>query len=492
VSQQSTVPPLPVRSLTPTIDPRLVELVLLGLLMILLVAQLLSYPPTDDADRDGYVAYANHLLANGSRLPDSRLLPAYPWFLSIASKVTGVPPARAAYWTQIVLTVAFVAVTWRAIRRLTGPFIALLFLGIVAAPSYFARMAVVVHPDALLMIVFVPVLLATTWWILALERPGGWLWLAPIGIGLYVLQALHPRMSILALLLVPALAVGLLVERSFQPLMAKTKLMPATYRALSLMVVGLMAFGAVDGLLDTGARAFVGATAQYRVVTFLSPGATSVADQRIEAAKLRFREVEGQPIERARFMSYQTFSLPNELPIEDVRAVWRERLRSHPFQYALSVLNDLRLGHYFVARPFVPFFPNLDRVPIFRAPYPPDDGSLRSTLFRWTGLSVLEQEPYPANYPLQIETLYALIRVVAVWTLVAIGLWQVSVQSRGITVAIVTLFGLYVLVTAATSTIDARDVLPFVTLIYLAEAVGLAWLAQLLVRVGSDTWNWRD
>jgi hypothetical protein len=258
------------------------------------------------------------------------------------------------------------------------------------------------------------------------------------------------------------------------------------------MVVGLMAFGAVNGLLDTGARAATGATAQYRVVTFLPPGATSIADQRIEAAKQRFRDVEGMPIERARFMSYRTFSLRDELPLEDVRAVWRERLRSRPHVYVLSVLDDLRLSHYLVARALVPFFLDVDRLPLDRVPYPKDEDGPRSTVFRWTGLMVMDQPPFPATFPLQIEIVLALIRVLAVWGLLAIGLWQVYLQSRGITVTVMILFAMFLLVTAATSTVDARTVLPFVMLIYLAEAVGVAWVAQLLVRVGSDSWNWRD
>ena len=63
---------------------------------------------------------------------------------------------------------------------------------------------------------------------------------------------------------------------------------------LAVAVVGLLVFVVVDRLLDTGARAYNADVPLYRVVIFLPPADTSPAEQRIEAAKARFREQEGE------------------------------------------------------------------------------------------------------------------------------------------------------------------------------------------------------
>lgn len=453
----------------------------MGLLFVVLVAQLLSYPPTDDPDPDGFVSYAQQLLATRA-LPESRRLPGYPAFLAVLSGLSPRPIARNVYWVQMALTVGFMVAAWAAVRRWTGPLTAALFLGIVAAPSFFARMSVVMLPDALYTMLFLPVFLAICWWALDARPRGGWLWLAPFAVGLFVLQTLRPTTAALTLLLLPALCIGLLAQERLNR--TYTALWPAVVRVAALGMVSLVVFVAVDRLLDTGARAYNATVPLYRVVIYLPPATDSPAEQRIEAAKARFRELEGQPIERARFLTYLTFKFYDELPLEDVQAVWLARLRAHPFRYLGSVLEDLRLGHYLLARTIVPFFLDLDRVPLFRVLYPQDDGSERSRLFRQTGLTVLEREPYPASFPLQTEALQAALRVLAVWGLIALGVWQLGRRYPGQTATLTTLAALFVLMTAATNTVDARYLLPFMPLVYLAQAAGLVWIARSLLAAG--------
>jgi hypothetical protein len=50
-----------------------------------------------------------------------------------------------------------------------------------------------------------------------------------------------------------------------------------------------------------------------------------------------------------------------------------------------------------------------------------------------------------------------------------------------LTIAVGMLGLLFVLTLAATSTVDSRELLPFVPLVYLAQAVGLTWIIEAMV-----------
>jgi hypothetical protein len=456
----------------------LVELTVVGLLLAALLTQLLWYPPTDDPDPDGFVTYTQQMLATGS-LPESRRLPGYPVFLALASKLSARPLANNVYWLQLALMLAFSAAAWAVVRRWGGPLTAALFLAILAAPSFFARMSVVMLPDFIYALLFLPVFLAMVWWVLALRQRGGWVWLALFAVGLFVLQALRPTTAPLTALLLPALGVGWLSQRWTGRSVARLRDVLA--RGVALTVVALVVFAAVDRLLDTGARAYNATVPMYRAVIFLPPASDSPAEARIEAAKARFAQSEGQPIERARFQTYPRFRFYDEMRLEDVAAVWRDRLLAHPGRYLLSVWDDLRLGHYLLARTMVPFVLDLDRVPLFQVLYPPDDGSPRSQVFRRTGLILLEREPYPAMFPVQVEVAQAILALVAVWGLSGLGVWQLGRIAPGLTATFAVLGLLLVLMTAATNTVDPRYLLPVMPLVYLAEATGLAWIVRRLL-----------
>ncbi len=464
--------------------PSIVEGVLVTLLSIMLVLQLLDYPVTDDPDPDGYVTYANHLTATGTLLPDSRRLPGYPAFLSLVSKLSSRPLARNVYWVQLGLYVVAVLAAWLVIRRLFGPLTALILLGIVAAPCYFSRMSVVMLPDVPYTILWLPIFVLIGWWVVVDDPPGGWTTLIPLGVGLFALQAIRPTTMPLALLFVPALILAIWFARgdeSAYGIRFRWGRGPALWRVAGLFGVVIIVAVVSDLLLDTGARAYNVDVLAYRVSIFLPPATNTPADERIEAAKGHFREVEGEPIEQARFLTYRTFVFYDELKREDVLAVWQGRLLARPFLYVGSILDNLRLTHYLIARRLVPFFLDLGHMSLFVEYFPRDDGSPAAALFRRTGLLVMEQQPFPANYPVAVEAAWALLRLATVWGLAGLGVWQLGRRMPELTIAMTILGALFVLTTAATNTADVRYVLPFVPLVYLAEAIGLAWLVEAMV-----------
>lgn len=462
----------------------LVEVGLAIGLVLLLVGQMLSYPATEDPDPDGYLSYARHLLDTGTLLPDSRRLPGYAAFSAVAWAALGRSAQQSVYWAQLGLTTLFVTGLWVWLRPRIGRLPALLLLGILAAPCYFTRLSVVMLPDAVFSMLWLPVTLASCWWALA-ERPrGGWWMLVPLALGLLLLQTLRPNAAPTAILLVASLGTAYVVERVLRRRYDPTRLAaPRQFwpRLGGLLAVAVLAFVATDRLLDTGARAYNSDVIGYRVAVYLPPATDAPEERRIEAAKERFRAVEGQPIEDARFLSYPTFRFYEEIDRRDVAAVWIPRLLAHPGTYLASVGRDLLLNHYLLARRVVPFFFDLERVPLFVQHYPLNDGSLAARLFRSTGLLVLEQPPFPTHFPFEVELLGALARLVAVWGLLLLGARVLARRYRPLVVAFGILLGLCVLLPAATNTADPRYLLPFAIPVYVTQAVGLAALIRLLL-----------
>lgn len=462
----------------------LVEVGLAVGLLALLVGQLLGYPATDDPDPDGYVSYARHILDHGTLLPGARRLPGYPTFVAAAWAALGRSAQQSVYWVQLGLATLFVVGLWLWLRPRIGRLAALLLLGILAAPAYFTRMAVVTLPDALFSMLWLPVTLASCWWVLADRPRGAWLPLVPIGFGVLLLQAIRPNAVPIAILLVVALGVAYVGERALgRPYDAPRLAGPRSFWAklAALLAVALVVFVVADRLLDTGARAYNADVVAYRVVVYVPPASDAPEEQRIEAAKERFGAIEGQPIEDARFLTYPTFRFYEEIDRRDVAAVWLARLLAHPGTYLVSVGRDLLLGHYLLARRVVPFFTDLERVPLFIQYYPPNDGSPAARLFRSTGIVVLERPPFPTHFPLAVELLTALTRLVAVWGLLLLGAWTLARRYRPYVVAFGVLLGLGVLLTAATNTVDPRYLLPFAIPVYATQAVGLAALARALL-----------
>jgi len=474
------------------------EVVLALGLLALLVGQLLGYPATDDPDPDGFVTYARHILGTGTLLPESRRLPGYAAFSALAWAALDRPPQQSVYWAQLALTTAFLGGLWLWLRPRIGRLPALLFLGIVAAPSYFARLAVVMLPDAVFSMLWLPVTLASCWWALADRPRGGWLWLLPIAAGQLFLQALRPNAAPMAVLLAGSLVVVYVAERLARRRVSDRfngsvgrkpsvpPLRPFVARAGALVGVAVLAFVAADRLLDTGARAYNLGVVGYRVVVYLPPASDSPAERRLEEAKARFREIEGGEIEDARFLSYRRFQFSSEMDRADVEQVWLPRLLARPDLYVASVGRDLLLNHYLLARRVLPFFVDLPRIPLFVQQYPPNDSSPQSRLFRATGLLVLDAPPLPEHYPFAVEAGRAVGTLVAVWGLLLLGAWRLAQRHRPLVVTFGVLLALSVLMSAATNTADPRYLLPFALPVYAAQAVGLAELLRLLGRRSVD------
>jgi hypothetical protein len=146
----------------------------------------------------------------------------------------------------------------------------------------------------------------------------------------------------------------------------------------------------------------------------------------------------------------------------------------------LSVVNDLRLGHHMLARRFVPYYTDISRIELFVAFYPRNDGSTEGNLFRRTGLIILDRKPLPAHYPHRVDTTLAIVQLVSVWGLLGTGVWRVWRRDGALVIAFGMALLLFVVGMAATNTVDSRYLLPFATLIYLGQAIGVAWIAQWL------------
>ena len=116
------------------------------ILAVLLVMQLLAYPVTEDPDPDGYVTYARHLQSTWSLL-DHRRLPGYPFFLAVVDSIGPSMMHVDVYWGQVGLYLLWVAALWFWIRRLVGPLVALVFLALLAAPSFYTHSATVMLAD---------------------------------------------------------------------------------------------------------------------------------------------------------------------------------------------------------------------------------------------------------------------------------------------------------------------------------------------------------
>lgn len=465
-----------------------------GVLVVLLIAglllQALGYPFTDDPDPDSYVSYANHILETGSLHPGSTRLPGYPAFLALVSLVGTAPLAQKVYWVQLGLAVLFVLGAWAAVRHWVGALAALLFLTIVAAPNYFIRMSVTMLPDVLYSALLVPLLVVIGWWTLTPTVRGRWLWLLPLVVWLFVAQAIRPTTFLLTAVFGPSLALGYLLERRLRGAGRLPALVTLLVRLGAVTALAFVVFVAADRLLDTGARTYNANTFAARVVVFLPPASDSPEEQQIEAAKRRFQEIEGQPIESDRFLTYPRFRFYEEMPAQLFQLVWRDRLLAHPGQYLLSVVQDLRLGHYFVARRFVPYFPGLDQTALIVQYFPRDDGSPASQLFRATGIIIEGDELLDRGYILEVAAAKAVLRLLAVWGLTLLGVLVLARRSCALVVAFAGVVVLFTVITSATNTVDMRYLLPFAVPIYIAQAAGLTWIFETVQRAApSFAWT---
>ncbi|MCC6627348.1 MAG: hypothetical protein IT340_08095 [Chloroflexi bacterium] len=457
--------------------PILVESVLLVVVAVAFAVQVLAYPATSDPDPDGYVSYAQRLL-EGGRLPSSGRLPGYPLLLALLLRTTPPPLAEAVYWTQAALAAVFLVVCWVAVRRWFGALAALLVVGIFAAPSFFTRMSVVMLPDVPYSVVLLPLLLGVGWWTVTDRPRGGWWWLPVFAIASFALQAVRPTTFGLLAIFAPALVVGLLIGRRTGGGTRLTLPAPAARRAGALLAVAVLVMAAANALLDTGARRQNAEIVAYRVVSRLPAASDSPADMRVEAARRQFAEIEGQPIEEARFGAYERFNLMAAIHPGDAAAVWRDRLAAHPMLYAAAIVEEVRLGHHLLARVAVPFFFDPERYSLFLARYPRNDGTPEGTFFRRTGLIADLARPAVGRYPFEAAAAAAVVEVLTIWGLIGLGCLRAWRQFGPLVTAFVVLLAGFVVAVATTNTVDPRYLLPFAPLVAGAQALGLVGLVE--------------
>jgi hypothetical protein len=459
----------------------LAEAAIVVLLVMELCAQLMTYPPTYSEDPDGYVTYAKYLRDNHAVLPSFPRLPGYPFFLALVTDLSPAPLPDNVWWVQGFLMVALAVAAWALTRRRFGRLPAIVLLGILAAPCYFTRMSVVMLTDMLYTVLILPLMVTSVWWAF---RPGSrrsWLWCLPFVLGMFVTQSIRPTTFLLGLMLGPSIVVGYLVARWLRRLSGELGLRLMLARGAAVMLLASISFAAVDTFLDTGARKYNSMVFGYRVVLALPAATDTRADRRIERAKDRFEEVEGQPIETAHFLTYRKFNPWTELRADDVQAVWQSRLLRYPHLYLLSIVQDLRLNHYYLISRFTPLFFELGRTDIFGEKFHPMDGSPSANIFYASGL-VIHVMPDAKPTSVNAELSFAAVRFLAVWGFLLLGCWQLLRRCCAPTVTFVVLLLGFAASLSGTNTIDGRYLLPFAVLIYLTEAMGIAWIAQSLLR----------
>jgi hypothetical protein len=266
---------------------------------------------------------------------------------------------------------------------------AVVLLGILAAPNFLVRVSIVMLADMLYTVLVLPLFLAMGWWALRTRSRASWLWCLLFTVVLFLSQAVRPTTFLLTFLFGPALIVGYLAERGLRNRAGLFRdLRPVLARCVAIIVLGFAVFFVVDMYLDTGARQFNSNVIAYRVSMALPAVGDTRADRRIERAKANFEKIEGQPIWSSHFLTYRKFNVWQELRADDVQSVWQERLMHYPGLYLLSVLQDFKLNHYYVAMRFIPLFMDLGRIALFGEYFMPVDGSPTANIFHATGILI--------------------------------------------------------------------------------------------------------
>lgn len=465
----------------PSRAARPIEAVVVALLTALLLAQLLAYPATGDPDPDGYVSYARGLLDTG-RLPPSGRLPGYPLVLALLLQTAGDPLAEAVYRAQLTAYVAFALGLWAFTRVRFGRLPALGLLGILAAPSYVARMAVIMLPDVPYSILMAPYLVAVGWWALADRPVGGWRWLPILAAAAFALQTIRATTFALLGLFAVTLVVGWAIGQRFGggDRLAACRVVLA--RAGAVLAVALVVALVSDRFLDTGARRQNAEILAYRVISRLPAATDSEAERRVEAARRRFPIEEGEEIEDARFGTYANLNLMAAVHPADAEAVWRDRLAAHPLRYLASIVDEVRLGHHLLARVALPYFYDVERYSLFLARYPRNDGSPEGRLFRATGLIVADGRPPAGRFPFEVATATVVLELGLIWGLLWLGIAGAWSRYGALASSLVLLLGAFVVAVATTNTVDPRYLLPFAPLVHLGQALGAAAIARALIR----------
>jgi uncharacterized membrane protein YobD (UPF0266 family) len=459
---------------------QVLEFFVAGVLVLLFAMQLMHYP-VQGGDPDGYVTLADHVAATHQLLPGSARMPGYPVFLALASGVLGMRFNEAGYWFQIGLALILAVGSWWFVRQVLGRRTALVFLLILATPNFLARIATMTLSDFLFAAFWVPFSIGAVVW---LVRPGGrrtdaLSFVALIAL-LFVLQAVRPSGVLMTGELLAGVAVAVVVAALLRWPAARGVLSTRRFwlKTFAMTVAMVVVFVAEDLAFGAGVRDFNALALQYRIVLALPAASAAPEDQQVEAIKERYRQIEGEPVESSRGVRRKDES-PYPSPAQ-VSAVWSARLAAHPWLYVSTIVRDLKLNHFIVARYYVPFLTdsNTFSLPLH---YPMDDGSFASNVFRSTGLSVPDGYSVLGNDWVVRAVVEDIGQLFLMWGTLALGIWALLRRHFFVTVGLLVAAGLYTLMLAATVIPDPRYMLPFAVPCYIAQARGITYIFDKLV-----------
>lgn len=501
------------------------EIVAVLLLGGVLLAQLLSYPITEDPDPDGYVSYARHLRETWS-LPVGHIrLPGYPAFLAAADALGPGTLHEDATRAQIGLYAAWVGVLWWLVRRRLGPATALVLLAILAAPNLLTRLAATLLSDALASVLVAlcawalwrmvergPVLPRLGWVPLLIRldylrlRPARYhpgsvslparhlavpprsitsvaSWLLLFAVLAPLAFAVHPTSRVVLVLLIVALAVALVLHRARVPVA----------RLVAALVVLWGATVAVEAWAGEGSQRYNTSALMHPGLLCLPPIADTEADRRIEAGKAALAARLGYPARDATPQVYPEISREiRSIPNAILHPLWLDRLRADPLSQVACALRQARWRWHIAAKQYAPFWSERRLVTVA---YLPATGSPREALFRATGVELLAA-PDAASWgelarPLAVE----LGRILAFLVPLLVGAVALVRRFGAPATAVIAAGVLWCGALGLTHVLDARYLSAFAVPIALAQAVGIvaavrwAWTAAARAAV---PWRSRD
>jgi hypothetical protein len=458
--------------MAPVVRPRallLVEVAVWIVLAVLLVRQLLSYDVTRDPDPDGYATYANHLKETWSLMHHHRRLPGYPLFLAVVDSIGPSTMHVDAYWAQFGLYLGWATILWLWVRRLTGPLVGLVFLAILAAPSFLTRSAIVMVADFLACVTFALSALVLYRAIRAPTRRqfAGWLGLLALLVALTFV--IHPSTRPILVVLTGCLGLAALVYR--EPLRLARLVV-----ALAVIAVSTSAASAVA---DRGSAQFIRGTIAMWVLVCIPPATDTEEDRLIEATKRSLADRLGYPTEHAVPQFYPEFTPIQDIPDARLQAMALERVLAQPLGLPGCGIRHSFWRYNNFVKQYAPF---ATETRFIMLSYPPENGSPRSTLFRTYGIELMGV-PDTATWD---ELWWLAVGEVAriVWFLVSVCVGAASLVRRFRAPALAVMLAIMAwgCIVGLTLVLDSRYFMMFSPAIYLGEAVGIVAIVGRLVR----------
>jgi hypothetical protein len=454
----------------------LAEVVVWTVLAVLLVVQLLGYDVIKDPDPDGYVTYASHLKETWS-LMDHRRLPGYPLFLVVVDSIGPSTMHIDAYRAQFGLYLGWAALLWLWARRLMGPLVGLVFLAILATPSFLTRGAVVMVADFLACVTFALSALVLYRAIKAPTRRRSAAWLGLLTLLAALAFVLHPSTRPMLAVLIGCLGFAAVVYRE-----------PIRLARLALALAMIAAStSAVSAVADRGSGQFILSSATMWVLVCLPPVADTEEDRAVEATKRSLADRLGHPAEHAIPQYYPEFAPLLAIPdarqqaMADARhqEMALERLLARPLGLPGCGAQQAFWRFPILAKQYAPFVADWRFVILS---YPPENGTPRSTLFRTYGIEVTGVPDTASWDELWWPAVGEVVRIA--WFLVTAGIGAASLVHRFRAPAFAALLAIVAwgCIFGLTLVLDSRYFLAFSPGIYLAEAVGIVAITKRLFR----------